>query len=473
MNTVEAPVQAGDMLAGKYRVERVLGVGAMGVVVSAVHVELAERRAIKFMLPSMLADTEGVERFLREARAAVRLKSQHVAKVQDVGRLETGAPYIVMEFLDGQDLKSLLEARGPLPVPEAAGYLMQACEAIAEAHALGIVHRDLKPANLFLTTGVNGAPVVKVLDFGIAKVMGGAGSALEMTATTQLLGTPLYMSPEQMRSTRNVDARSDIWSLGVILYRMLVGRPPFAGSTVTEICASVIGDQPDPPAMLRPDVPPALEAVVMRCLEKTPARRFESAAELARALAPFRFSSAAASPVAQAVHPPSRTEIPASHATPAPMSPVPIAALPVTSASVATPASSTVRGSTWTESTAAPAAPSSSRVGLIVGAIAVTAVLGAGGVLTQRARRPSPPMAASSAEPPPLQEAASTRAAAATSAEAATSAASAAPLPPSAAPTAQAATTQTLPVARPPAGHPTHKPAGGPRPADAFGDERK
>jgi serine/threonine-protein kinase len=286
MDAVDAPVKVGDILAGKYRVEKVLGMGAMGVVVAAMHVDLQEMRAIKFMLPSMLGDTEGVERFMREARAVVRLKSQHVARVNDVGRLETGAPYIVMEYLQGTDLKQLLEARGTLPVTEAVRYMVQACEAIAEAHALGIVHRDLKPANLFVTTGPTGAPCVKVLDFGIAKVSG-AGQAMDMTRTSELLGTPLYMSPEQMRSTRNVDARSDIWALGVILYRMLTGRTPFTGSTVTEICSAVIADQPDPPAMLRSGLPPALEAVVMRCLEKSPAKRFATTVELQAALAPF------------------------------------------------------------------------------------------------------------------------------------------------------------------------------------------
>jgi serine/threonine-protein kinase len=281
-----APVQPGDILAGKYRVEKVLGTGAMGVVVAAMHVELHERRAIKFMLPSMLGDAEGVERFLREARAAVRLKSQHVARIHDIGRLETGAPYTVMEYLEGGDLKALLDARGPLPVTEAVAYVLQACEAIAEAHALGIIHRDLKPANLFVTTGVGGAPFVKVLDFGIAKVISAQGP-VDMTRTSGLLGTPLYMSPEQMRSARNVDARTDIWALGAILYRMLTGRTPFLGSSVTEICAAVSADPPDPPSLFRPDLPPAFEAVILRCLEKSPARRFATAAELATALAPF------------------------------------------------------------------------------------------------------------------------------------------------------------------------------------------
>ena len=299
MSDVSAPVQIGDILADKYRVDRVLGMGAMGVVVAAMHVDLQEMRAIKFMLPSMLSDAAGVERFLREARAAARLKSQHVAKVHDVGRLATGAPYIVMEYLEGADLKSVLGTRGTLPIPEAVTHLMQACEALAEAHGFGIVHRDLKPANLFITTGPTGAPCAKILDFGIAKVNAGQGPAMDMTRTTELLGTPLYMSPEQMRSTRNVDARSDLWALGVILYRMLTGKTPFTGSTVTEICSAVIADTPDAPATLRADLPPGLDAIVMRCLEKSPAKRFASAAELSAALAPFR-EEAAPRPIAKA-----------------------------------------------------------------------------------------------------------------------------------------------------------------------------
>ena len=290
------PVRIGEILAGKYRVERVLGVGAMGIVVAATHVDLHEVRAIKFMLPSMLGDREGVERFLREARAVSKLRSRHVATVFDVGRLDTGAPYIVMEHLEGSDLKSLLEQRGVLAPGEAAAHVSEACEALAEAHAAGIVHRDIKPANLFLATRRDGPPTIKLLDFGIAKMVAATGdaAAMEMTKTTEILGTPLYMSPEQMRSMRNADARSDVWSLGVILYRALTGRVPFRGDTLTEVCMAVLGDVPAPPSALRPDLPAGLDAVVLGCLEKDPARRIGSAAELATALAPFVVAGARA-----------------------------------------------------------------------------------------------------------------------------------------------------------------------------------
>jgi serine/threonine protein kinase len=288
-------VRIGEILAGKYRVERILGVGAMGVVVAATHVDLLELRAIKFMLPSMLGDAEGVERFLREARAVSKLRSRHVATVYDVGRLETGAPYIVMEHLEGADLKTVLDQRRTLAPAEAAAYVSEACEALSEAHAAGIIHRDIKPANLFLATRAGGPPAIKVLDFGIAKMAAGAGSAaMEVTRTKEILGTPLYMSPEQMRSMRSTDARSDVWSLGVILYRALTGKVPFDGESLTEVCIAVLGDTPVRPSALRPDLPAGLEAVILGCLEKDPARRIGSAAELAMALAPFVASTARA-----------------------------------------------------------------------------------------------------------------------------------------------------------------------------------
>src|SRR4051812_29611172 len=211
-----AGVREGDVLAGKYRVDKILGAGGMGVVVAAHHVQLDERVAIKFLLPEALGNAEAVARFAREARAAVKIKSEHVARVIDVGTLETGAPYMVMEYLEGGDLSQVLASRGPLPVEEAVEYVLQACEAIAHAHALGIVHRDLKPANLFLIRRPDGTNAIKVLDFGISKVMPGksASSDNAMTRTRTVMGSPLYMSPEQMASTRDVDGRTDLWALG-------------------------------------------------------------------------------------------------------------------------------------------------------------------------------------------------------------------------------------------------------------------
>lgn len=290
MSTRSMPFPPGSVVAGKYRVERLLGEGGMGWVVQAIHLQLDQRVALKFMHASSANESpEAVARFLREARAAARIQSEHVARVSDVGTLETGAPYLVMEYLEGQDLDSLLRARSSLPVDEALAYALQACEGLAEAHAAGIVHRDLKPANLFLARKSDDSVRVKLLDFGISKLTPTAGRTSDgaRTGTQNLMGSPLYMAPEQMRSSKSVDRRADIWSMGVILYEMLSGRSPFSGETLPEICARILADPP--PTLLAGTwaIPAELEAVVFRCLEKEPERRFPDVAALARALAAF------------------------------------------------------------------------------------------------------------------------------------------------------------------------------------------
>ncbi len=278
-------VRPGDVLSNKFRVERVLGVGGMGVVVAATNLQLGQLVALKFMLRAALAYGDNVARFEREARAAVRLRSDHVAKVMDVGRLDDGAPYMVMEFLEGEDLDRLLRTKGPLPIPTAVDFVLQAAEAIAEAHGLGIVHRDLKPKNLFVTERLNGEALIKVLDFGVSKVVGEGD--LSLTATTQVLGSPSYMSPEQLRASRDVDQRTDIWALGAILYELLTGTVPFPATTLTQLTAMVISDPPRPLETLRQDVPKPLRDIIMKCLEKRVDDRFNSVADLAAALAPF------------------------------------------------------------------------------------------------------------------------------------------------------------------------------------------
>ena len=248
--------------------------------------------AVKFLLPQVCADTRVIVRFLREAQAAVRIQSEHVARVIDVGTLETGAPYMVMEYLVGSDLAHLLRARGPLPIEEAVDYVLQACEAIAEAHARGIVHRDLKPANLFLVQRLDGSPLVKVLDFGISKSTNADGDGMSqpsMTATSAILGSPQYMSPEQMRSSKNVDGRTDIWALGAILYELLTGHVVYQAETLPGLIAMIASD-PTPPLrgwQGRPDAPAELEEVLMKCLAKDPAQRIPNVAALATALLPF------------------------------------------------------------------------------------------------------------------------------------------------------------------------------------------
>jgi serine/threonine-protein kinase len=282
-----APVVEGEVLAGKYQVERTLGAGGMGIVVAARHLQLEERVAIKLLQPDALKDPGLIARFLREARAAAKIRSEHIARVYDVGTLESGAPYLVMEYLDGCDLDALVRRNGPLPPELAAEYALQTCEALAEAHALGIVHRDLKPANLFVTTRSDGSHVIKVIDFGISKIISGPDGRADITKTAEVRGSPLFMSPEQMRRPRDVDARSDIWSLGVTLYNLLSGAFPFYADSVLELCGMIFHDAPQPLRAKRPEIPPGLEAVVIRCLQKDPGHRFANIAELAAAIAGF------------------------------------------------------------------------------------------------------------------------------------------------------------------------------------------
>ncbi|HVK71072.1 MAG TPA: serine/threonine-protein kinase [Polyangium sp.] len=281
-----ARVSVGDVLFGKYRVERVLGVGGMGFVVAARHTQLDALYAVKLMHPAEIGNRQALARFFREARAAAKLRSEHVARVFDAGRTPRGIPYILLEYLEGSDLQQLGKKRECLPVAEAVLYVLHACTALVEAHAAGIIHRDLKPANLFLTHRPDGSPCVKVLDFGISKRCD-ARAPSGMTRTTDILGSPLYMSPEQMRSTRDVDARTDLWALGAILYRLLAGEAPFAARSLSDVYEGILEREPRPLSMRRPDVPPALDAVVRRCLRKKPEDRFPSALMLAAALAPF------------------------------------------------------------------------------------------------------------------------------------------------------------------------------------------
>jgi serine/threonine-protein kinase len=291
----EEELRPGDILAGKYCVERVLGSGGMGVVVAARHLQLDERVALKFLRTKGLQSKGDVDRFLREARAAVKIKGEHVARVFDVGTLENGAPYIVMEYLEGVDLACWLAKSGPVPATQAVDFVLQACEAIAEAHALGIVHRDLKPANLFRIERADGQPSIKVLDFGISKVIAPGAQAQDLTQTADFMGSPLYMSPEQMRVTKAVDARTDIWSLGVILFELLTDHPPFSAEKVTDLAIKIATEPALPLDAFCSDVPAGLGEVIARCLEKDRERRFPSLGELAVALAGFGSNRAQAS----------------------------------------------------------------------------------------------------------------------------------------------------------------------------------
>jgi eukaryotic-like serine/threonine-protein kinase len=272
-----------DSVVGKYRIVRKLGEGGMGVVYEAVHTRIGQRVALKMLLPEVIDVPDVVSRFDREARAASRLKSENTARVLDVDVSDGGLPYMVMEFLDGSDLGRVLEDGGALPVVDAVDYVLQACNAMAEAHANGVIHRDLKPSNLFVTQSENGRRV-KVLDFGISKVENDADG--RVTATQTVVGTPLYMSPEQVRSAKHVDARTDIWSLGIILYELLAGRTPFEGST-TAAAVSICVDAPPPLATFRSDVPAELEQAILKALHKEPSGRYPNVKALAEAISSF------------------------------------------------------------------------------------------------------------------------------------------------------------------------------------------
>jgi serine/threonine protein kinase len=280
------PVIAGDRVGGKYLVGDVIAYGGMGVVVSAMHEELRTQVALKIVRSELASDEAQVARFLNEARAAASLKSEHVARVIDCGKLDSGAPFLVMEHLEGMDLRVMLEEKGPLPVEQAVDFMLQVCEGLAEAHAEGIVHRDIKPENLFLTKSVCGRPVIKILDFGISKRITETLGPRKLTMPGMSIGSPWYMSPEQTRASSTVDERTDLWSLGVVLYELLTGKRPFEGETVAVVSAQVLTHEPPNPCALRLSIPASLGAVVLRCLNKAPEDRFQSIGALAAALRP-------------------------------------------------------------------------------------------------------------------------------------------------------------------------------------------
>lgn len=278
-------VRVGDLLAGRYEVVRLIGHGAMGVVVEARNVHHGQRVAVKILKQRHQDSREAVGRFQQEAQAAGRIRGEHSVRMFDTG-VHNGSPFMVMELLAGQDLASLLE-EGPAPLQVAALYMLQACEGIAEVHAHGMVHRDLKPSNLFLTQRPDGSPLIKLLDYGIAKGVTSPGEvALIQTQTFVAMGTPLYMSPEQIRSSREVDARTDLWSIGAIFYELLAGRPAFGGNTVTNVTAQVLEKEPVPISTVVKGVPAEIDNIISSALKKNPDARVIDAAALAALLEP-------------------------------------------------------------------------------------------------------------------------------------------------------------------------------------------
>jgi len=403
-----APVQVGEILANKFRVERVLGQGGMGVVVEAWHLQLEQRVALKFLLSEGASDSEVNARFMREAKASARLKSEHAAKVLDVGQLGSGAPYIVMEYLDGHDLEHALDEAGTLPVALAVDYVLQACEAIAEAHAAGIVHRDLKPANLFLTRGADGSPCIKVLDFGISKNIEANATDNGMTKTKAMLGTPYFMSPEQMRSSRKVDQRADIWALGMILCQLTTGHTTFERDTLAELCAAVLTEPPDLPSKFNPSIPGELEAIILKCLEKDADNRYPDLSALCHELAPLGSGgSLSASRISRVLGQPSGkiTPGPASRVGSAPVTPprvsVPPSDATLQADSPAGPRPSTAHALTVAPDTAMGHAPASPRVKILGGAVVLAGALAAAAILATSQRNNGTPGASTTATQAP------------------------------------------------------------------------
>ncbi len=289
IDSLDQALAPGVVVAEKYRLVRQLGAGAMGRVFEAEHLILERPVAIKFVL-GVPGVSSVRRRFLREAQTAQALSSEHVLRVFDLG-FQGELAFIVMELLDGEDLDSVLAMRGALPISEAVDYILQACLGVAEAHAAGIVHRDIKPSNLFLTRTASGAPLVKVLDFGISKVLEPENEDPDGTAAGALLGSPYYMSPEQLRNPRKVDGRTDVWALAVTLYNLLTNAHPFEGDTISEVTAAIFTDPARPLLERRPDIPEELSAVLAHALEKRPEDRTASVSVLAAELAPFATSS--------------------------------------------------------------------------------------------------------------------------------------------------------------------------------------
>jgi eukaryotic-like serine/threonine-protein kinase len=282
------PVKLGEVIAGKYQIERVLGRGGAGVVVLAKNLDLDEPVALKFLRPEVAELPEVVARFAREAKSTVSIKNEHVCKVLDVGTLPNGAPYMVMEYLEGRDLYRVMRDRGALPVSEAVEYVLQVCEALSLAHARGIIHRDVKPENIFLIEPKEGLPYVKVLDFGISKGALTAGVSNDsIIKTASLLGTPAYMSPEQIRATAGVDARSDIWAIGIVLYEILTAKAAFTADSVPQMAAAILEQEPASIRKLRADIPAGLADIIQRCLSKDRTKRPADVAALANELLPY------------------------------------------------------------------------------------------------------------------------------------------------------------------------------------------
>jgi serine/threonine-protein kinase len=290
--------------AGRYRIDSLLGAGGMGVVYAATHLELGVPLALKIIHPALVNSPEARARFCLEARAGAALRSPHTLRIYDAGLLGSEECFIVMERLEGQNLQELVRERGPLPVDVAVNYVLQACTGLAEAHSIGLVHRDIKPENLFLAQQGGGAPIIKLMDFGVARWRraGSRGSA-RLTNPRSTVGSPCYQSPEQMQNAADVDERADIWALGLVLFELLTGYNPFETDSISETCWRVLQGPRPSLSEAQPRVDAALEKVFQRCIAMDREDRFRSMAHLASALRPFAAPRTLVSPLAQSEPP--------------------------------------------------------------------------------------------------------------------------------------------------------------------------
>ena len=285
----------GELVGDRYRVGPVIGAGGMGIIYKAQHIELGTSVALKVIRPDIARNSSVWRRFSREARALGALHNRHVVRVHDAGTLESGLRYLVMELLDGTDLRRLLQSEGALPIPRAVDYVSQVCSALGDAHRLNIIHRDVKPENIFLAQHRSGEPTIKLLDFGVALFLDDAG---QLTVPGRNVGSPHYLSPEQMQNPSGVDQRSDIWAIALLMFELLAGRSPFYGLNAAQTCLKISRGPMPAVAEVLPHVPAALTQVIQRCLALDPARRPQSADELIASLEPFSSRHAQLAPAA-------------------------------------------------------------------------------------------------------------------------------------------------------------------------------
>ena len=476
---VKALPTPGQVIGGKYEIVRVMGEGGMGVVFEATHLKLRQRVAVKMLLPDMLSHDIIVTRFEREARASGQLRNRHTVRVMDVDVTADGLPYMVMEYLEGHDLQTELDLRERLPLAEAAQYVLQACSAMIEAHQLGIVHRDLKPANLFLAlesaSDASSARTVKVLDFGISKVQ--AEGDVKLTVAETVIGTAMYMSPEQIRSSGEVDARTDIWALGIILFELLAGRPPFLGSP-TQLAAMIVSEDAPDVRTYAADVPAEISAIIRKALTRDPQMRFEDVTQLAWALAPYSPTGTAGIPSSSPRLPqsgggPPLVSLRASHPALLEDANTILQAPAVSEARVGRSGSGTTPG--WAQSGQPAARSRTLLIGFVAAFVLGLIVVGGAATVWVRTHPPATPIAAggavpdgavaaasASAEPvPPAIESTTTPAVASAGAAAVDSAARRTRVPPHAPTTTTTTTTTTAPrkpVAPTPAAAPTGNP---------------